>query len=115
MNNERNTEAESAADPAGRLEAIVRLPIHKCCASHGRDWRETQRGLLPPSEHSPGCLNFRLERFAAITYQTGALCIEEWPGETECADLAIEDDHSTLGEIWMTRDQFDRLNEFAGP
>jgi hypothetical protein len=93
------------------------LQLHDCCMTHGRDWRETQGGLLPPSEHSPGCPNFRLERFARVMYPAGASCIMEWPSDAELTELAVadEDEPPTLKEIWMTRDQFDRLEEFAGP
>ena len=108
---------ELGADPGARLQPIVGLPLHDCCATHCRDWNETQGGRLPPSEHSPGCTNFRLERFAKITYSTGASCVMEWPSGTEWTDLAVddEDEPPTLEEIQMTRDQFERLEEFAGP
>jgi len=101
----------------GLVQALVGLPLHACCATHCRDWSETQGGLLPPSEHSPGCSNFRMECFTQITYWTGATLITEWPIETEWTDFAVDDgdEPPTLSKIWMTRDQLDRLEEFAGP
>lgn len=41
----------------------------------------------------------------------------EWPSKAEWTDLSVddEDEPPTLEEIWMTRDQFERLEEFAGP
>lgn len=112
-----NQPTEFDAPSGVGVDVLVGLPLHDCCATHCRDWRETQRGLLPPSEHSPGCPNFRQERFAKITYCTGTSCIMEWPSKAEWTDLSVddEDEPPTLEEIWMTRDQFERLEEFAGP
>ena len=99
------------------VAALIWMPLHDCCMTHCRDWRETQGGLLPPSEHSPGCQNFRQERFCKVTYSTGGSCIMEWPSDTEWTDLALDDgdEPPVLEEIFMTRDQFDRLGEFPGP
>ena len=96
----------------GRMDSVVGLRLHPCCSHHARTWEETQRGLLPPSEHSPGCTHYKRERFAALDWE-GAVCFTECGEHDEC--LGDPDERPTISEIWMTRDQFERLREFQGP
>lgn len=68
---------------------------------------------LPISNHHPYCEHYKPERFAKITYPTGASCVVDWAE----VDLECEDPEKTptVEEIWMTRDQFEQLEEFTGP
>lgn len=70
---------------------------------------ETAR--LPISNHAPGCLDYTLERFVRISID-GTSCIYE-PAD---AQRFIEDggDDLVIGEVSMTRDQFENLAEFSG-
>ena len=94
------------------IDAFIGLRMHPCCAHHCRTWTETDRWRLPPSEHSPGCEHYKPERFAALDWG-GAVCVTEWGGQDEY--LGDPDERPNVSEIWITRDQFERLGEFQGP
>jgi hypothetical protein len=99
------------ADSPDLTAALVGLPLHQCCAHHARTWAETMGGLLPPSEHSPGCKNYHQERFALLDYD-GAICVVEWDARLE---YLAEDEPPSVSEIMMTRDQYERMEDFQGP
>jgi len=71
---------------------------------------------LPVSEHHPNCEDYKLERFARITYPTGSSCIVE-AVDANLYDIFGDDgdDPPIVDPCWMTRDQYERLEEFYGP
>lgn len=76
-----------------------------------RDWRETKGGKYPPSEHAPGCDEYRPEEFARIEYD-GTFCIvekRELPSMIEDGDEGYK-----VTMVMLTRDQFEKLPEFQG-
>lgn len=79
------------------------------CVNWCRDWHETQGGKYPPSEHAPGCDDYRPREFARIEYD-GAACIME-PAE---AATIVADGGYAVTTIMITQDQFDRMAEFSG-
>lgn len=83
------------------------------CRNHTRLWEETQDGKYPPSNHAPTCEDFRTERFVRLTYD-GVPCVVE-PNE---ARQMLEDDEDPLAyevaDVWLTRDQFEKLADFEG-
>jgi len=86
-----------------------------------RDWcrvfgAEGYDPSLPFSDHHPNCEDYELERFARITYSTGSSCIvEASDGDLYDFEVDEEDDPPKVEPCWMTRDQYDRLEEFDGP
>lgn len=85
----------------------------KCKENHwARDWRETQNGRYPASEHAPGCDEYRTEEFAVVEHE-GVRCIME---RTEAQAMQKEEESCIygLGIVNLTRDQFEALPEFQG-
>jgi hypothetical protein len=76
-----------------------------------RLWQETGDGKYPASEHAPGCEQFKQEEFIRLTLD-GTTCIME-PRE---AEAMLEEDKSPYlkSSILLTRDQFEKLGDFAG-
>jgi len=71
---------------------------------------------LPFSDHHPDCEDYKLEWFDRIVYPTGASCIVE-SGDANLSNITVDDaDEPPIVEsCQMTRDQYDRLEEFYGP
>lgn len=68
---------------------------------------------LPPSEHHPRCQHYAPERFVRLTYD-GVRCILE-PRDAEAVIADGDEPHQyTVEDVWMSREQFDRLPEFEG-
>lgn len=76
-----------------------------------RLWEETQDGKYPPSEHAPGCDEYRLEEFARIELD-GAFCVIELLYLPWVLEDGEEDYKVTT--IKLTWDQFEKLPEFQG-
>jgi len=77
-----------------------------------RAWEETQDGKYPPSEHAPGCDEYKTEKFIRITFDGSSCTIEprelkDWLGDEDEDAYIIED-------IFLTRDQYENLPEFQG-
>lgn len=84
---------------------------HDCCALHCRDWRETENGKLPASNHAPSCENYKTKKFIHVITDDG--CYVDYLENLELIKQ-VTDDPVTFEEIEMTQDQFDRLDEFQG-
>lgn len=83
------------------------------CKEWCRDWRETEGGKYPKSDHAPGCEDYKTERFVRVEYD-GTACVME-PAEAQAmVDDAGEGIAYILSDVFLTRDQFDRMGEFAG-
>ena len=80
------------------------------CLTMCRDLRETMGGKYPHSTHSPACEDYVTEEFARVEHD-GTACVVELH---EAADLMGEGDQYTITSVWLTRDQFERMGEFAG-
>lgn len=93
--------------------------LQSCCAHFCRTWSETYGGRFPPSNHAPGCLNFIQKPYCSITLKetTGPSYIipkEEYKMLKESgADLTNEDDYD-MKDIFLTEDQYEKLDEFVG-
>jgi hypothetical protein len=87
--------------------------LQPCCIDHCRDWRETAKGALPASNHSPACLNYKEETFFLVRPEDkkGYGCIV---ATQEDAKALADDNIHLIATINLTRDQFDRLAEFEG-
>ena len=95
--------------------ARIDFKFQECCGDHCRDWRETRNGTLPASNHSPGCPNYKTDKFYQVKIKgcKGTSCIVET--QTEVDDMfADEENEYDVSEIEMTRDQYERLDEFDG-
>ncbi len=88
--------------------------VHACCASHCRDFIETQNGIYPASDHSPSCKNFKLIRFSGI-FCMGAKIIDT-PENTKKLAKSLDDDleEYRIKDVFLTQDQFDKMQEFEG-
>lgn len=76
-----------------------------------RIWHETQDGKYPPSEHAPGCNEYKQEEFTVIEYD-GARCVMDM--HEAKAMLAESEEQYAVSTVLLTRDQFERMPEFNG-
>lgn len=75
-----------------------------------RQWEETQGGKYPPSDHAPGCDEYKPEEFFRIEHDM-TFCIVE-PGEL--TSFIDEEGEYNVSMVMLTRDQFNKLPEFNG-
>lgn len=68
-------------------------------------------GKYPHPVHHPDCEDFRLEEFSRVEYD-GTACIME-PHEA-AAMIADSEFQYNVTSVLLTRDQFERMGEFAG-
>jgi len=87
--------------------------ICKKCVTHARDWQETRDGKYPPSKHSPGCEEYRPERFAIIEHD-GAWCVVESHNIDDFLTDAEIGEVYTISFIALTRDQVESMPDFEG-
>lgn len=97
----------------GIPEYLKGAAMHPCCMTHCRDWRETLGGKIPASDHSPGCENFIQKRYKKLVIGGGWLIDTDREVEEVIKDMD-DDIEYTLEDVWMTKDQFERLPEFDG-
>ena len=72
---------------------------------------ETQNGKYPMPEHAPNCEDYKLEAFAKVTYD-GISCIMEI---NEASRMVFESEELyELTNVYLTRDQFENMEEFSG-
>jgi hypothetical protein len=65
----------------------------------------------PPPDHHPDCEDFKTERFLRVEYD-GSWCVME---PMEASDLiGSGNGEYTTEQVFLTRDQFEKLPEFAG-
>lgn len=81
------------------------------CSGMVRTGEETQGGKYPPSDHAPGCEDFHTERFIRVEHD-GTFCVME-PADAE-EYLHDSDEEYAVSDVWLTRDQFEKLPEFEG-
>jgi hypothetical protein len=81
------------------------------CKTWCRDWRETQDGKYPISDHAPGCEEYKTEGFTRVEHD-GTSCVME-PHEAESM-LDESDEEYAVSMVYLTRDQFEKLKDFAG-
>ena len=81
------------------------------CKNWCRNWSETHAGKYPKSEHSPGCEDYKTEKFSRVEHD-GAACVMEQ--HDAAAMLAESEDEYMVETVILTRDQFERMGEFAG-
>jgi hypothetical protein len=98
---------------------LRQLKIHDCCADHGRDWRETLNGKFPASDHSPGCNNYNPIEFKQIYFESLQDGWIDYPDKIETSikhmEMKPEDMESmTIKSVFITKDQFEKLEEFQG-
>jgi hypothetical protein len=111
----RIVETHKEAASAGMMNKMQNK-VYSCCADHCRDWRETKNGKYPPSDHSPGCVNYKLIKLHCLKINKDWLIdipknIKEIVKDF---DNAFEDIDYTVEEIYLTQDQFDKLPEAKG-
>ena len=70
----------------------------------------THGGKYPPPNHHQGCEDYKVEKFLRVAYD-GTYCVIA-PGDL--VDLMGEDDGYEVNEVFITRDQFERMPEFDG-
>lgn len=81
------------------------------CKNWCRDWRETQGGKYPKSEHAPGCEDYKPVEHARVEFD-GTYCVMEL---AEAKQMAEDSDYEyTITPVMLTRDQFERIPEFQG-
>ncbi len=73
-------------------------------------WCRVPTDKYPMSNHHPNCEDYVAEEFARVEHD-GTACVVELH---EAFDLMGEGDQYTITSVWLTRDQFERLPEFAG-
>ena len=78
-----------------------------------RTFDETQGGKYPPSDHAPGCDEYHQEKFVLLDLD-GTKCLVE----SDQAEVILRDDPSAgdyqVSDVYLTRDQFEKLPEFEG-
>lgn len=70
---------------------------------------------LPVSHHHPKCEDYKLVKFARITYEGQPVIVPENEVQgyiDDITDNGITD--YTMLNVWMTQDQFERMPELAG-
>lgn len=73
-----------------------------------KTWARVPTDKLPMSEHAKGCELYKEERFVKVKFEGGSFIIEPH----HASDYA--DEGMTTENVFMTRDQFERLPEFEG-
>lgn len=73
-----------------------------------KTWARIPTDNLPMSEHNPRCEHYKLERFLKVTFEGNYLIIESHDAHDYNDEGMVHED------IFMTRDQFERLPEFDG-
>ena len=85
------------------------------CSLWARDFHETLGGRFPPSKHSPNCPHYKLEEFIKVSLKvemTGFIC-EKWELESAIHQDCDKEEYE-VNKIYLTRDQYENLNEFQG-
>jgi hypothetical protein len=103
-------------DGGAAFYALSKTVMQPCCIHHCRDWRETAGGL-PASNHSPACENYKTEPFYKITIKGTEgpwLALETQAEVDEFIRDNPDEDGYEVKTIYMTRDQFEHLDEFDG-
>lgn len=65
----------------------------------------------PASTHFPDCDDYKPERFIRVQLD-GSSCVME-PNEAEAMERDSEENYK-LSDVFLTRDQFNAIPEFAG-
>ena len=74
-------------------------------------WARIPRDNFPPANHHYDCKEYKAERFVRVIYD-GNNCIME---PDDAADMIADGDGGYQTEdVFMSRDQFDKLPEFDG-
>lgn len=82
---------------------------HKCTPDcNCKTWARICTDTLPPSEHHKGCEHYKEERFVKVKFEGSSFIVEPH----HASDYA--DEGMTTENVFMTRDQFERLPEFEG-
>ncbi|MFZ6801974.1 hypothetical protein [Undibacterium sp. Di24W] len=71
-------------------------------------WARVPIDKLPMSEHHKDCELYKEERFVKVTFQGNYLIIEPHDADEYIEEGMVRED------VFMTRDQFERLPEFDG-
>jgi hypothetical protein len=66
----------------------------------------------PAPNHADGCPAQKRERFVRVEYDRASCVIE--PHEVEAMRGDLIADRYTFTDVFLTRDQFERMEEFAG-
>ena len=82
------------------------------CVTWCRTWEvETHGFKYPITKHHHNCPAFLQEEFAVVELD-GTKCVMEL---NECESMSAESDEDyTFNTVKLTRDQYERLNEFTG-
>lgn len=86
------------------------------CKQMLRTWEETQGGRFPASNHAPACEDFIKERFVSVELD-GSRCLMEPDDALDYMDdVKYENDAENYKytDIYLTRDQYEKMPEFAG-
>lgn len=71
----------------------------------------TYDGKYPPPLHHPDCEDYKAERFVRVMYD-GSWCVME---PDDAADMTADSEGGYQTEdVFITRDQFERMPEFNG-
>lgn len=82
------------------------------CRTFVRDAQVENKGQkLPMSEHHPNCNEYKLEAYAKVTHD-GTSCIMQI--NEAVAMVAESQEAYEMCNVYMTRDQFEKLPEFEG-
>ena len=82
------------------------------CRTFVRDADVENRGnKYPLAEHHPNCDEYKLEAFAKVTHD-GTSCIMQI--NEAVAMVAESQEAYEMCNVYLTRDQFERLPEFTG-
>lgn len=78
-----------------------------------RTGEETQGGRFPMSNHHPQCEEYHAERYMSVGL--GGVCCMMEPVEAEAMLRdADPEERYEVKNVWLTRDQFERMDEFTG-
>jgi len=73
-----------------------------------KTWARVPTDKLPMSEHAKGCEHYKEERFVRVSFEGGSFIVE--PKDA----LDYNEEGMAHENVFITRDQFERLPEFEG-
>lgn len=68
----------------------------------------------PPPNHADGCPAQKREPFTMLEYDGSRVAMEPHEAEQIIADAKESDVNYTTSTVYLTREQFERMDEFTG-
>jgi len=82
------------------------------CRTMRRTWEETQNGRFAPSNHAPACEDYETKRYICLFDDDGRSFIDTV--ENQYSFMSHDDGNWRQSDIYITEDQFNKLQEYVG-